>query len=40
MKNPVAKYTRQFNHATIQRDRKNDYNRKQKHRGKDGATRY
>lgn len=30
--NPVAKYMRQFNKSSVQRDRKNDYNRKQKHR--------
>jgi hypothetical protein len=30
--NPVAKNLRQFNKASVQRDRKNDYSRKQKHR--------
>lgn len=30
--NPVAKHMRQFNKASVQRDRKNDYSRKQKHR--------
>ena len=35
MKNSVAKYSRQFNRATVQRDRKNDYSRKCKHKGQD-----
>lgn len=35
MFNPVAKHARTFNKATVQRDKKNTYNRKQKHKGKD-----
>jgi len=30
MKNPVAKNAKQYNKATAQRDRKNDYSRKGK----------
>lgn len=32
MNNLVAKHARQFNKATVQRDKKNDYKRKQKHK--------
>lgn len=32
MNNLVAKHARQFNKSTVQRDRKNDYTRKQKHK--------
>jgi hypothetical protein len=32
MNNLVAKYSQQFNKATVQRDKKNDYNRKVKHK--------
>lgn len=33
--NPVAKHARKFNKAAVHRDRKNDYSRKTKHKGKD-----
>lgn len=32
MFNPVAKHARTFNKATIQRNKKTDYTRKQKHK--------
>lgn len=32
--NLVAKHARSFNRASVQRDRKNDYQRKQKHKFK------
>lgn len=32
MNNLVAKHARQFNKATVQRDKKNDYQRKPKHK--------
>jgi hypothetical protein len=35
--NPVAKHARKFNKAAVHRDRKNDYSRKTKHKGKDLA---
>jgi len=31
VQNLVAKHARQFNKASVQRDRKNDYQRKEKH---------
>ncbi len=34
MYNPVAKHAHAYNKATVQRDRKNNYTRKQKHKGK------
>lgn len=34
MNNLVAKHARQFNKATVQRDKKNDYTRKAKHKAK------
>ena len=33
--NPVAKHARTFNKAVVHRDRKNNYSRKTKHKGKD-----
>jgi len=33
--NPVAKFANRINRAATHRDRKNDYNRKPKHRGAD-----
>lgn len=35
MKNPVAKYAKQFNRAVVQKDRKNTYQRKSKHKSFD-----
>jgi hypothetical protein len=32
MQNLVAKHARKYNKASVQRDRKNDYNRKTKHK--------
>lgn len=32
MNNLVAKYAKQFNKSAVQRDRKNDYRRKPKHK--------
>ena len=32
--NPVAKYANQFNKAATHKDRKNDYQRKPKHRNR------
>lgn len=34
MNNPVAKHARSFNKSAKMRDRKNDYTRKSKHKGK------
>jgi len=34
VQNLVAKHARQFNKASVQRDRKSTYYRKQKHKGK------
>ncbi len=34
MNNPVAKHFRKFNKAAKHKDRKNDYQRKPKHKGK------
>lgn len=34
MNNPVAKYANRFNKPATHRDRKNDYQRKPKHKGK------
>lgn len=34
MNNLVAKHARAFNKATVQRDKKKDYTRKQKHKEK------
>lgn len=33
-KNFVAKHARTFNRSVVQRDRKNDYSRKEKHKAK------
>lgn len=38
MKNPVAKYAALFNRASVQRNKKKDYQRQLKHRGKWDAT--
>lgn len=32
MNNLVAKHSRQYNKSTVQRDKKNDYKRKSKHK--------
>ena len=37
--NLVAKYCMEYNKATVQRDRKNDYTRKQKHRYRSSDNR-
>lgn len=39
VKNLVAKYARQFNKATVQRDRKNTYQRRPKHQSRSSDQR-